>query len=159
MVQIHGVPAAVRAVSTRSSSSDSSNSPNAIATSIQVDESNEDSSKRQKVTDGPDMELEGLVRESERDRLQRYSDFELLMQVKQNADVYLDRIFSNDHHLSISLCTGWSPWARGSALPQEGQVLCSTRQSTVVGLDTLPLRTPLADSQLHQDVFFCDDMT
>ena len=42
------------------------------------------------------MELEGLVMESERDRLQRYSDCDFLMQVKQNADVYLDRIFSND---------------------------------------------------------------
>ena len=35
--------------------------------------------------------------ESERDRLQRYSDGYFLMQVKQNADTYLDRIFSNDH--------------------------------------------------------------
>ena len=43
------------------------------------------------------MELEGLVAESERDRLQRYSDCDFLMQVKQNADIYLDRIFSNDH--------------------------------------------------------------
>ena len=31
--------------------------------------------------------------ESERDRLQRYSDCDFLMQVKQNADVYLDIIF------------------------------------------------------------------
>ena len=43
------------------------------------------------------MELEGLVMESERDRLQRYSDTDFLMQVKQNADIYLDRIFSDDH--------------------------------------------------------------
>ena len=64
---------------------------------MQVDESNEDCSKRQKVTHGADMELEGLVMESERDRLQRYSDCDFLMQVKQNADTYLDRIFSNDH--------------------------------------------------------------
>ena len=35
---------------------------------MQVDESNQDSSKRQKVTHGADMELEGLVMESERDR-------------------------------------------------------------------------------------------
>ena len=34
--------------------------------------------------------------ESERDRHQRYSDCVFLMQVKQNADAYLDRIFSND---------------------------------------------------------------
>ena len=60
---------------------------------MQVDQSNEDRSKRQKVTDGADMEFEGLVIESERDRLQRYSDSDFLMQVKQNADVYLDRIF------------------------------------------------------------------
>ena len=41
------------------------------------------------------MELEGLVMESERDRLQRYSDCDFLTQVKQNADVYLVNI-SND---------------------------------------------------------------
>ena len=63
---------------------------------MQVDESNHDSSKRQKVTHGGDMGLEDLVMESERDRLQRYLDCDLLMQVKQNADVYLDRILSND---------------------------------------------------------------
>ena len=63
---------------------------------MQVDESNEDRSKRQKVTHGADMELEGLVVESERGRFQRHSDCDVLMQVKQNADVYLDRIFSND---------------------------------------------------------------
>ena len=33
---------------------------------MQVDESNHDSSKRQKFTHGADMELEGLVMESER---------------------------------------------------------------------------------------------
>ena len=42
------------------------------------------------------MELEGLVMESERERLQRYSDCDFLMQVKQNGDVYLDSIFSDD---------------------------------------------------------------
>ena len=51
--------------SSSSSSSDSSSSPTSIATSMQVDESNQDSSKRQKVTDGADMELEGPVVESE----------------------------------------------------------------------------------------------
>ena len=56
-------------------------------------ESNQDSSKRQNVTQGADMELEGLGMESERGRLQRHSDCDFLMQVKQNADVYLDRIF------------------------------------------------------------------
>ena len=60
---------------------------------MQVDESNQDGSKRQKLTRGADMELEGLVMESERDRLQRYSDSDFLMQVKQNVDVYIDRIF------------------------------------------------------------------
>ena len=39
----------------------------AIAPSMQVDESNQDSSKRQKVTHGADMEMEGLVMVSERD--------------------------------------------------------------------------------------------
>ena len=57
---------------------------------MQVDESDQDSSKRQKVTHGADMELEGM--ESERDRLQRYSDCDFLMQVKQDADAYIDRI-------------------------------------------------------------------
>ena len=59
---------------------------------MQVDENNQDSSK-DKVTHGADVDLEGLVMESERDRLQRYSDRDFLMQVRQNADVYLDRIF------------------------------------------------------------------
>ena len=55
--------------------------------------SNEDRSKKQKVTHGADLELEGLVMESERDRLQRYSDCNFLMQVKHNGDVYLDKNF------------------------------------------------------------------
>ena len=76
-----------------SSSSYPSSSQTAIAPSMQVDESNEDRSKRQKVIHGADMELEGLVMESERDGLQRYSDCDFLMQVKQNADIYLGRIF------------------------------------------------------------------
>ena len=58
---------------------------------MQVDESNQDSSKRQKVTHG--AVKEGLVMESERDRLQRYSECDFLMQVKQNADAFLERIF------------------------------------------------------------------
>ena len=37
-----------------------------------------------------------MVMETERDRLQRYSDRDFLMRVKQNAGVYLDRIFSNN---------------------------------------------------------------
>ena len=53
--------------------------------------------KRQKVIRGADMELEGVVMLPERDGLQRFSDCDFLMQVKQNADTYLDRIFSNDH--------------------------------------------------------------
>ena len=51
---------------------------------MQVDESDQDISKRQKVTHGKDMELEGLVMESELYRLQ--------VQVKQDADADLDRI-------------------------------------------------------------------
>ena len=64
--------------SSSSVSSDSSSSPTAIATSMQVDESDQDSSKRHEVTHGADMELEVLVMESERDRLQRYSDCDFL---------------------------------------------------------------------------------
>ena len=78
--------------SSSSSNSDSSSGPTAIATSMQVDESSKDSSKRQKVTNGADMDLEGLVMESERDRLQRHCDCDFLMQAKQNANVYLDRV-------------------------------------------------------------------
>ena len=47
-----------------------------------VAESNEDRSKRQKVSHPADLEQEGLVMESERDRLQRYSDCYFLMQLK-----------------------------------------------------------------------------
>ena len=36
------------------------------------------------------LELEGLVKESERDRLQLYSDCDFLMQIKQSAGVYLE---------------------------------------------------------------------
>ena len=79
--------------SSSSSSSYPSSSQTAIAPSMQVDESNQDSSKRHKVTHGADMELEGLVMEAERDCLHRYSDCHFLMQVKQNANVYLDIIF------------------------------------------------------------------
>ena len=85
------------ASSSSSSPSSSSSSTQTIALSMQIDESNEDRSERQNVTHGADMELEGLGMESERNRLQRYSDCDFLMQVKQNADIYFDRIFSNDH--------------------------------------------------------------
>ena len=51
---------------------------------MQVDD--QDRSKRQKVTHGTGMELEGLVMEAEFDRLQRYAD----------ADSYLDKIVSKD---------------------------------------------------------------
>ena len=92
-------PEGIVGTNSRSASSSSSSFPSssqtAIAPSMQDDESNEDSSKRQKVTHGAHMELEGLVMESEWDRFQRYSDCDFLMQVKQNADTYLDRIFSN----------------------------------------------------------------
>ena len=60
--------------SNSSSSSYPSTSQTAIAPSMLVDENNRASSKRQKVAYGADMELEGLVVESERDRLQRFSD-------------------------------------------------------------------------------------
>ena len=79
--------------------------------------------KRQKVTHDADMRLEGLVMESERDRLQRYSDCDCLMQVKQNVDVYvyLDRIFSNDHRkketvkkelIQLGVCIHQSMWRK-----------------------------------------------
>ena len=52
--------------------------------------------KRQKVTHVADMEVEGLNMDSERDRLQRHSDHDFLMQVKLSADVFFDRICPND---------------------------------------------------------------
>ena len=76
LVQIHGVPAAVQA---------------AVPVRIQAalkprlyhrsrfDESNQDSPKRQKVTHAADIELEGLAMDSERDGLQRHSDFDFLL--------------------------------------------------------------------------------
>ena len=42
-----------------------------ISSSMQVDESDQDRSKRQKIMHGTDMELEGLVMEAEFDRFQR----------------------------------------------------------------------------------------
>ena len=75
-----------------SSSSYPSSSQTAIAPTMQVDESTEDLSRRQKVTLGADMELQSLVME--------YSDCDFLMQAKQNADIYLDIMFSNDHRKS-----------------------------------------------------------
>ena len=48
-----------------------SSSSTTFASSMQVDESDQDRSKRQKIMHGTDMELEGLVMEAEFDRLQR----------------------------------------------------------------------------------------
>ena len=97
--------------SNSSSSSSSSSSPTEIATSMHVDESDQDSSKRKKVTHGTDMELEGLVMESEIDRLQRYSDSDFLMQVKQDADAALDLIvflrLQSERSSEEGFATGW----------------------------------------------------
>ena len=51
------------------------------------------------------------------------------------------------YYLAESFWTGWSPRGRGSAKPVarptlDGQVLQSTRRSSIIGLDTLPLQTP-----------------
>ena len=68
---LHQAISGIGEVRVRSSSSSSSSYPSinqtAIAPSMQVDDSNEDRSKRQQVTHGADMELEGHVMESERD--------------------------------------------------------------------------------------------
>ena len=53
---------------------------------MQVDESDEDGSKRQKIADGTDLELVELVMEAEFDRLQRRSDRSFLRQAKQDTD-------------------------------------------------------------------------
>ena len=73
-------------------SSSSSSSPTAIATSMQVDESDQDRSKRQKVVHGTDMELEELVMEAELDRLQRYADRSFLAQARQDTDSTLTKL-------------------------------------------------------------------
>ena len=80
----------------QSTSSSSNSSPTTIATSMQVDESDQDRSKRQKVVHGTGMELEGLVMEAEFNRLQRYSDRSFLVQAMQDTDSYLDKIVSKD---------------------------------------------------------------
>ena len=79
---------------------------------MQVDESNQTAQERQKDTHGGDMELEGLVMESERDRLQRYSGFDFLMQVKQNAERNCEERIDSVRCASISLCGGsvFMPW-------------------------------------------------
>ena len=62
--------------------STNSSSPTTTATSMQVDESDQDRSKRQKFVHGTDMELDGLVVEGEFDRLQRDADRSFLVQSK-----------------------------------------------------------------------------
>ena len=78
--------------STSSSSISSSSSPTTIATSMQVDESDQDPSKKQKVAHGTDMELEGLVMEAEFDRFQREADRSFLLQAKTQVPT-LTRLF------------------------------------------------------------------
>ena len=69
------------------SSSSSSENPTTHATSMQVDESDQNGSKRQKIAHGTDLELVGLVMEAEFDRLQRCSDRSFfLRQAKQDTD-------------------------------------------------------------------------
>ena len=67
-----------------SSSSFPSSSQKAIAPSTQIDENNEDRSKKKVIHDAGK-------------ELERYSDCDFLMQAKQKADIYFDNIFSNDH--------------------------------------------------------------
>ena len=63
---------------------------------MQVDESDQDRSKRQKIMHGTDMELKGLVMEAEVVRFQRYSGGSFLVQATQEADSYLDKNVFND---------------------------------------------------------------
>ena len=111
--------------SSNSSSSYLSSSQTVIAPSMKVDESNQHSSKILKVTHGADMELEGLVMESERDRLQRYSDCDFLMQFKQNADIFLDRIFlmitgrDREDRIDTVRCASISPCGGCVCKPQD----------------------------------------
>ena len=72
--------------SSSSSPNSSSSSPTTIATSMQVDESDQDGSERQKVVHGTEMELKELVMEAEFDRLQRYADRSFPVQAKQDTE-------------------------------------------------------------------------
>ena len=74
-----------------SSSSSSSSKPTTIATSMQVDESDQDRSTRQKVAHGTDMELEWLVMKAEFDRLQRYADRSFLVHACK-TQIFFDKI-------------------------------------------------------------------
>ena len=56
---------------------------------MQVDESDHNHSKRQKLVHGTDMELEGVVMEAEFDRLQRYSVRSFLVLAKQDTDSFV----------------------------------------------------------------------
>ena len=58
---------------------------------MQVDESGQDRSTRQKVVHGTDMELERLVMEAEFGPVQRDSDRSFLVQAMQDTDAYLDK--------------------------------------------------------------------
>ena len=64
---------------------------------MQVDESDQDGSKRQKIAHGTDLELVGLVMEAEFDRLQRCLDRSFfLRQAKQDTDSYPYKIVIKD---------------------------------------------------------------
>ena len=60
--------------------------------------------------------LEGLVMESERDRLQRYSDCDFLMQVKHNADIHLKEERNLEERID-TVCTSISPRGRSVFKP------------------------------------------
>ena len=80
LIQIHRVPAAVRAVQ----AAGPVRIPAAVKPRLyhrcRLMKAIKTAQKRQKVTHGADVELEGLVMKSEQDRLQRYSDCDFLMQ-------------------------------------------------------------------------------
>ena len=89
------------------------------------------------------MELEELLMESERDRLQRYSDCDFLVQVKQNADTYLDRICSNDRkkretvkkeliQVSVHPSVLWRKCFQALKVDSECRVLCNEIDSGVL---------------------------
>ena len=73
-----------------------SGSSTTTATSMQVDESDQNRSKRTKIMHGTDIGLEGLVMQAEFDRIQRHSDSSFLVQAKQDADSYLDTTVFKD---------------------------------------------------------------
>ena len=92
---------------------------------MQVDESDQDHTKGQKLVPGTDMELEGLVMEAEFDHLQRYSDRSFLVQGKQDTDSYFVKNFFKERSCQEGLVT-----VRCTSISSRGGSVFNSRKST-----------------------------